>query len=171
MLIIRDITQVLISFWMKTQQFFSFQIELILFIMTNHFTQEEDNENYAENFFNTSLLNAEDQFKFDIVMVGQEAPLKDLDFLKYKFYHYRMDNFVRLALDCNGALDIYIKANTASTTNLEIGVGIRFCHPDRWLCNQFRALGETEPKSSIARFHERRSFSQCFGLRRYHYYT
>lgn len=141
---------------MKTQQLFSFQIESILFIMSNHVTPDEDNQEYAENFFRTSLLNAEDQFKFDILMAGQEAPLKDLDLLTYKFSYYRMDSFVRLALDCNGALDIYIKANPESPTNLEIGVGIRFCHPDRSLCNQFRALGETEPKSSIARFHEPR---------------
>ena len=141
---------------MKPQQLFSFQIKLMVAIMNESFTQDEDDESYEENFFKTSLLNTQDQFKFEILMAGQEAPFKDLDLLQYQFYYPRMDRFVRQAFDCNGALDIYIKANPESPTNLEIGVGIRYCHPDRSLCKMFRAFGETEPNSSIARFHEPR---------------
>jgi hypothetical protein len=121
--------------------------------MSDNFTQKEENESYEDNFFKTSLLNAEDQFKFDILMAGQEKdPLHELDQLKYNFHEYLMSRFVRLALDCNGALDIYIKKNPESPTNLEIGVGIRFCHPDAWLCKEFFEFGKTEPNSAIFRY-------------------
>lgn len=122
--------------------------------MSDNFTQNEEFESYKDNFFKTSLLNRKDQFTFDIQMAGQEAPPPDLDQLEYncKYLHdTRMDSFVRLALDCNGALDIYIKKNPQSPTNIEIGVGIRFCHPDLYLCEEFLAYGKTEPDSAIFR--------------------